>query len=112
MFNGQGNPTSTARSTVLSGAWPAHDAAEVDNPDDRARIVIVCDHASNRIPAHLRDLGLAPDDLVRHIAWDPGALGVSRSLARRLDAPLVHSRVSRLVLDCNREPGLFDSVPE
>ena len=32
-----------------------------------------------------------------HIAWDPGALGLSRGLAQRLDATLIHAPVSRLV---------------
>lgn len=74
--------------------------------------VLVCDHASNRIPAPYRDLGLGPIDRLRHIAWDPGALAVSLQLVALLDAPLVYSTVSRLVVDCNRTPGVPDLVPE
>ncbi|MDQ0470793.1 N-formylglutamate amidohydrolase [Labrys wisconsinensis] len=106
MFNPQGTSTRTGGSDAATDA-----AARVENGEGRGQIVIACDHASNHVPARFRDLGLAPADLLRHIAWDPGALGVSRSLARRLDAPLVLSCVSRLVLDCNREPGVFDSIP-
>jgi predicted N-formylglutamate amidohydrolase len=43
----------------------------------KSRFVILCDHASNRIPAELGGLGLGPSDLARHIAWDIGAAGVA-----------------------------------
>lgn len=74
--------------------------------------VIVADHASNRIPPAFGDLGLTPSELVRHIAWDPGALAVSMRLTHLLDAPLVHSTVSRLVIDCNRDLEAPDLVPK
>jgi hypothetical protein len=51
--------------------------------------VLVCDHASNRIPRVLGNLGLGPSNCARHIAWDPGAAAVARGLCARLDAPLV-----------------------
>ncbi|MDQ0394158.1 N-formylglutamate amidohydrolase [Labrys monachus] len=86
-------------------------AALVENADGAGRYVIVCEHASNVIPGRLGDLGLTAADLTRHIAWDPGALGVARVLARELDAPLVSCRVSRLVIDCNRDPAMFDAIP-
>lgn len=72
--------------------------------------VVVCEHASNHVPAEFGTLGLPAADLTRHIAWDPGALGVARRLARLLDAPLVESRVSRLVIDCNRPLDAPDLV--
>lgn len=74
----------------------------VSNRAGAGAYVVVCDHASNHVPAGLGTLGLQQGDLSRHIAWDPGALGVASELARMLDAPLVESRVSRLVVDCNR----------
>ena len=40
--------------------------------------------------------------MARHIAYDVGAEGLSRHLARDLDAPLILSRFSRLVIDPNR----------
>jgi predicted N-formylglutamate amidohydrolase len=85
------------------------------NADGSSPFVLVCDHASNRIPAGYGDLGLSAIDRLRHIAWDPGALAVSLQLAEQLDAPLVHSTVSRLVIDCNRThaaPELIWSVSE
>jgi predicted N-formylglutamate amidohydrolase len=72
------------------------------NADGLSPFVLVCDHASNRIPEDYGDLGLSMVDRLRHIAWDPGALAVSLALTDLLDAPLVHSTVSRLVIDCNR----------
>jgi len=66
--------------------------------------LLICDHAGRLIPARLGDLGVSPSNLERHIAWDIGAAGVARELARTLDAVLVHQRYSRLVIDCNRAP--------
>ena len=81
------------------------------NADGRGPFAIVVDHASNRIPPRWGDLGLSPSDRIRHIAWDPGALAVSLRLSGLLDAPVVHSTVSRLVIDCNRDLDAPDLVP-
>jgi predicted N-formylglutamate amidohydrolase len=74
-------------------------------------VVLVCEHAGRRIPRKLGTLGLDEPDLRRHIAWDIGAEGVSRLLAKLLDAPLILQRYSRLVYDCNRPPESPDSIP-
>lgn len=81
------------------------------NAQGKGPFAIVVDHASNRIPQRLGDLGLSPADRIRHIAWDPGALGVSLRLSELLDAPVVHSTVSRLVIDCNRDLDAPDLIP-
>ncbi len=83
----------------------------VTGAERAGRFVIVCEHASNWLPAKLGSLGLSQDDLQRHIAWDPGALPVARQLAEALDAPLVESRISRLAIDCNRPVDAPDLVP-
>ncbi|MGV8954882.1 MAG: N-formylglutamate amidohydrolase, partial [Cypionkella sp.] len=72
------------------------------NAQGRSPFVLVCDHASNRIPAQYGDLGLTLTQRLMHVAWDPGALSVCLELVDLLDAPLVHSTVSRLIIDCNR----------
>jgi len=72
--------------------------------------VLVCDHASNRIPSKYGNLGLSQIERVSHIAWDPGALAVSRALSEKLDAPLVQSTVSRLIIDCNRDLDAPDLI--
>src|SRR5436305_11817834 len=81
------------------------------NAEGRSPFVLECDHASNRIPEPYNDLGLSAIERLRHIAWDPGALSVSRNLVELLDAPLVHSTVSRLVIDCNRTHDAPDLIP-
>ncbi len=82
------------------------------NPMGQAPVVLVCDHASNAIPAALGQLGLGPEELAQHIAWDIGAAWVTRRLAARLDAPAVLGGYSRLVIDCNRPPGDPTSIAE
>ena len=79
--------------------------------EGRSRFVIVVDHASARIPRQLGTLGLAADQLQRHIAWDIGALAVATRVAAALDAPLVAQNYSRLVIDCNRDPKMTTSIP-
>ena len=72
-----------------------------DRPSDW---VVLCDHATNLVPDFIADgdLGLPAEDMARHIAWDPGALGVSLAMAAAFDGPVVHSNFSRLVIDPNR----------
>jgi predicted N-formylglutamate amidohydrolase len=74
----------------------------VHNADGPSPLFLTCDHAGRRIPRRLGDLGLPPGELVRHIAWDIGALATSKLLSAALDAPLVEQVYSRLVVDCNR----------
>ena len=73
--------------------------------------VLLCEHASNHIPAAYAGLGVAPADLQRHIAWDVGAANLSRRLSRLLDAPLFLSGYSRLLIDCNRPLLTPTSIP-
>ena len=82
------------------------------NASGRSPIVLVCEHASNFIPEHLHRLGLSEVDVQRHIAYDIGAVGVARALSNALDAPLILSRFSRLIYDCNRAPEHQAAVPE
>ncbi|MCA0927531.1 N-formylglutamate amidohydrolase [Ruegeria profundi] len=79
--------------------------------DGTALVLLVCEHASNRIPEYLGDMGLASETLSSHIAWDPGALGVAQHMSELLQSPLVHGGVSRLVYDCNRPPEAAGAMP-
>lgn len=81
------------------------------NAGGSSPFVLVCDHASNRIPERYEGLGLSAVDRLRHIAWDPGALAVSLAMIALLDCPLIHATVSRLVIDCNRTHGAPDLIP-
>lgn len=86
-------------------------AAEVIHPGGTGPIVLCCEHASPTIPASLDGLGLAEEDRLSHAAWDPGALALSLAMSERMGAPLVASRVSRLVYDCNRPPSSDSAMP-
>ncbi len=88
-----------------------HFAPAIEGADAKGRVVLVCEHAANHIPAAWGDLGLTAEQRRAHIAWDPGALGLARGLAQRLDAVLVHAPVSRLVYDCNRAPDMPGAMP-
>ena len=79
-------------------------AYEILGEDRASRWLVTCDHATNRVPDDVNggDLGLPPEEMGRHIAYDLGAAGVARALAERLDAPAILSDFSRLVIDPNR----------
>ncbi len=72
--------------------------------DRPGRWLVTCDHASNAVPPEVNggNLGLSAQDMTRHIAYDPGAAGVTLALAEMLDAPALLSNFSRLVIDPNR----------
>ncbi len=65
-------------------------------------LILLCDHADNAIPSGYGTLGLPPEQLKRHIAYDIGAAAVTRALAAALGAPAVLTRYSRLLIDPNR----------
>lgn len=85
--------------------------AAVENRDGAGEFLLVCEHASNRFPAAFGALGLSAAERRAHIAWDPGALGLARGLARRLDACVVHATVSRLIYDLKRPPHAPGATP-
>src|SRR5213596_1563454 len=80
-------------------------------PEGRADFLLTGDHAGRVIPPRLGDLGLPDSERARHIAWDIGIAGVTERLSEVLDATAVLQTYSRLVIDCNRQPGLDSSIP-
>src|ERR1700733_4118117 len=86
---------------------PVHE----DNVPGTSPFLLTSDHYGRAIPRSLGDLGLPPDELTRHIAWDIGIAGVADALAKHLGAHLIAQRYSRLVIDCNRPPGVPSSIP-
>jgi predicted N-formylglutamate amidohydrolase len=74
-------------------------------------VVITVEHASNAVPDGM-DLGVQPEVLDSHVAWDPGAPEVASIIAAELSAPLFLGRYTRLVADLNRSPENPASVPE
>ena len=87
-------------------------AVEIVNAGGTSPFVLLCEHASNRIPDEYDGLGLAAADRARHIALDIGAAEVARRLSALVDAPLVLSGYSRLLIDCNRPLHAPSSIPE
>jgi predicted N-formylglutamate amidohydrolase len=83
-------------------------AGGADQPVERidgncaAGVLFLCDHAANALPKAYGTLGLAREQLDRHIAYDIGAAWITRNLSRRFGAPAILSRFSRLLIDPNR----------
>lgn len=84
----------------------------VENAQGKGIGLIVCDHASNRVPRALKDLGLKKSALKQHIGWDIGAEDASLHISRVLDMPVVLAHYSRLVVDLNRAPQHSECIPE
>src|SRR3546814_4458359 len=97
-------PPSRATTKAFADPFAIHNAA------GNGGVVLLCEHASNRVPAHYRGMGLSREQQQRHIAWDVGALAVAMTLSSVLDAPLVHATYSRLLLDLNRPLDADDSI--
>jgi predicted N-formylglutamate amidohydrolase len=82
----------------------------VECPAGASDFFLIADHAGKVLPRRVGDLGITRPELERHIGWDIGIAGVTRALARRLDAFAVLQTYSRLVIDCNRTPGTPPSI--
>jgi predicted N-formylglutamate amidohydrolase len=76
----------------------------IHGPDRTGPWIITCDHATNVVPDFVAGgtLGLPATDMMRHIAYDIGAMGTALALGAALNAPVVCSNFSRLVIDPNR----------
>ncbi|MBX5225353.1 N-formylglutamate amidohydrolase [Rhizobium sp. NLR9b] len=99
-----------ARPKILSEA--DGNCVGIERVGGQSPVLLVCEHASNALPACFSDLGLPSEALSSHIAWDPGALAVARAISQALDATLVYQRFSRLIYDCNRPPSSPGAMPE
>ncbi|QYU70847.1 N-formylglutamate amidohydrolase [Leptolyngbya sp. 15MV] len=73
-------------------------------------ILIVSDHASNRVPGDI-DLGIDPALLGEHIAVDIGVAAVAEIMARRPGTAAFLGNVSRLVCDFNRDEHAPAAIP-
>lgn len=80
---------------------PAPSFAQVPATSSVA-LLLLCDHASNALPAGYDGLGLAPHLFETHIAYDIGAAVVTRALAKAFGAAAVLGGYSRLLIDLNR----------
>lgn len=95
----------TASAPLLAADEPA--PFVVLNERSTEPVLLVCDHASRRLPRSVGDLGLDPAARRSHLAQDIGAGDLTRRLAEALSATAVLAGYSRLVVDLNRD--LLDS---
>ncbi|MGV3548562.1 N-formylglutamate amidohydrolase [Rhizobium sp.] len=92
--------------------FPAFETIEGNND---LGLLILADHATNRLPPEYGHLGLAPSAFLRHIAYDIGVEPLTRALAATLGAPAVMSCFSRLLIDPNRgedDPTLIMKISD
>ncbi len=87
-------------------------AYQIINDQGQAQVLLVGDHVSNNIPASLKNLGLDPEALEQHIAYDIGTRKLVHHLSKHLDAPAVLAGYSRLVVDLNRSLEDSSVMPE
>lgn len=92
-----------------SAAVIDHEAYRIIGTPRFGGILVVSDHASNRVPADI-ELGVAPELLDQHIAVDIGVQAIGELMAQRPGIAAFQGNVSRLVCDFNREmhgPAVF-----
>lgn len=94
-------PQDTAHCSLLAPDEPA--PFVVLNGGSTQPVLLVCDHASRRLPRSVGDLGLDPAARRSHLAEDIGAGDLARRLAEALSATAVLAGYSRLVVDLNRD---------
>ena len=80
----------------------------------RPALLVTAEHGGRRVPPAYRPLFARHAVLLdTHRASDPGSLAMARTLASHLGAPLLHSTITRLLVDLNRSrghPRLFSEV--
>jgi predicted N-formylglutamate amidohydrolase len=88
---------------------------EIIEGDYDAAMVLLADHAMNRLPPEYGSLGLPDSAFRRHIAFDIGIEGLTRQLAAKLGVPAVLGCFSRLLIDPNRgedDPTLIMKISD
>lgn len=88
---------------------------EITGGDPAKGLVLVADHAMNRLPPEYGRLGLPESAFERHIAYDIGIEPLTRQLSAALDAPAVLGCFSRLLIDPNRgedDPTLIMKISD
>lgn len=98
---------------VANGGPPAvtdHEAYRLLGTPRFGGIMVVSDHASNRVPDDI-DLGIDPDLLAQHVALDIGVAEVGALMAARPGVAAFQGHVSRLVCDFNRDEHAPALIP-
>ena len=87
-----------------------HEAYRIIGNPRFGGILVVSDHASNRVPEGV-DLEIAPELLTQHIAIDIGVAEIGALMAERPGTAAFQGNVSRLVCDFNRDETAPAMVP-
>ena len=95
----------------MTDAGKAGDAFRVVGTPRFGGILIVADHAANRVPDDI-DLGIDPELMNEHIALDIGVAGIAEAMAAREGTAALLGNVSRLVCDTNRTESDPAAIPE
>ncbi len=74
--------------------------------------LIIADHASNRLPPEIEDIGVSPEDMEKHIAYDIGTEMLALRLQSLLKCPAIIADWTRLLIDLNRDPKHPGLVPD
>ncbi|HEV7304724.1 N-formylglutamate amidohydrolase [Ensifer sp.] len=88
---------------------------EIIEANPATGLVLLADHAMNRLPTEYGSLGLPAAAFERHIAYDIGVEALVRRLSEALDAPAVLGCFSRLLIDPNRgedDPTLIMKISD
>ena len=88
-----------------------HEAYRIIGQPAKGGILVVSDHASNRVPDDI-DLGIDPALLDEHIAIDIGVAPIGTAMAREAGFAAFQGNVSRLVCDFNRDRDSAGVIPE
>jgi len=71
----------------------------------RHQLLLTCEHAGNRIPREYAHIFKGAEELLAsHRGWDPGALDLTRRLAKIFTLPFFHVMWTRLLVESNRAP--------
>ncbi|NML94879.1 N-formylglutamate amidohydrolase [Novosphingobium olei] len=87
-----------------------HEAFRIVGTPRFGGILVVSDHASNRVPEDI-DLGIATSLLEQHVAIDIGVGAIGEIMAGNPGISAFQGNVSRLVCDFNRDEHLPSVVP-
>jgi predicted N-formylglutamate amidohydrolase len=113
----------SSKLSLQQGVYPLIGPGELEpvtvlNEQGAAKLLLVGDHVSNRIPRLLDQLGLEDAVLEQHVAFDIGTRKLITHLSQHLDAPALLAGYSRLVIDLNRSledpsvvPEVSDGIP-
>lgn len=83
---------------------------EIHGVPKKNGILIVVDHASNKIPDGV-DLGVSPDFMNDHIAYDIGTSEIAKIMSQNSEYSAILGGYSRLVVDLNRYAEEKNVIP-